>query len=102
MELWCWLLSNKDSVRLIAYLIFGLSSFLLACVALWVAYRNNFGWGPLTEDQNGSIGGASAPPIEVWAHVFDPKSDRHYVVRAKSITGLFIARLIFALARTKC
>jgi len=171
MWIWHWLIENKDGIQLIASLLFGLMSLSVACIALWVAYRNNFGWKPLVllmsygiggggalgnvvtcsfeiwnrrkypvvlremqvswgdtrivseggftneewcparngnmlfctsrlikpgesekeivsglliGDQRASIGGRSSAPVEIWAHVFDPKNNSHYVIYANS------------------
>ena len=57
--MWAWMVAHEAEVRIATTLVFGLSSGLLAVVALWVAYRNNFGWKALVVVSRVSEGGSS-------------------------------------------
>jgi hypothetical protein len=46
-DVWLWLDTNSKPVGALASIAFGMSSALVAWVALTVSYRNNFGWKPL-------------------------------------------------------
>ena len=67
-NMWVWFIAN---MQIVSSLVFSVASACLAILALWVAYRNNFGWAPIVlvlrksasmEGDDRSIGAV----FEVW------------------------------------
>lgn len=90
-EVWANIAANKDHVSAISAFAFGLSSVVVAWVALRLNYRNNFGWNPalvVTERGVGAYGEAKDRFINVIAYAnFEVWNRRKYpiVIRAVKI-----------------